>query len=349
MREKKIATFKDLARVIGEYDKIFVFPHINPDGDALGSSLGLTKALRWLGKEAFAILEDRVPYNFEFIIEENIVRYLNDISPQDSGAKPWDFSKVNDFFDSASTTERTLAIAVDCGDAGRLGERFTMFEACSKTMIVDHHRTTEPIADFSLIDSKAAATGELIYYLVKELGLEPGKVCGREVYMAILTDTGSFQYSNTRGESLRIAADLKDAGVDSVKLCQDLFERVPISKLKLETEILSNLEILADGKLAVSYCTEEMVERCCATMEDASGSVGRLRAIEGVEVAVMLKERNGKVNVSTRSKSYFDVSTFCQNFGGGGHIRAAGFTLDMDIFEAKTLVSNSLEKELACD
>ena len=316
-------TFEDIANVIAEKDHILIFPHINMDGDALGSAAALCKALRDLGKTCYILIEDDIPGNLLFL---------------DKGYTTLDPDVVG---------VPQVAICVDCGEEKRFPKRADVFRQADITVCIDHHATTKFICDYNHVDSSRAATGELIYDLLNALGVDVDKEMGEAIFAAITTDTGNFQYSNTSKRSHEIMAALYDVGIDANGVSIELYENMRIEKIRIENKVLSTLELLCDGKAAICYMTENMLKETGATGDETDGVVQKMRSISGVEIAAFLKEQGeGKVKASLRSKRYADVAAIASAFGGGGHIRAAGCTLECSMEEAMTRIKEIIKESI---
>lgn len=316
-------TLAEIAKILTEKQNILIYPHINMDGDALGSAAALCKGLRNLDKNCYILIEDDIPGNLLFLDKGYTTR------KQDIMEKP------------------EISICVDCGEAKRFPKRAERFNTADITVCIDHHTTTKFICDYNYVDSSRAATGELIYDLLCEMGVTIDKEIGEAIFAAITTDTGNFQYSNTSRRSHEIMAALYDAGIDANGISIELYENVRIEKILIRNKVLSTLELLCDGKAAICYMTEDMLTETGATGDETDGVVQELRSISGVEIAAFLKEQgSGKVKASLRSKRYADVAAIASAFGGGGHIRAAGCTLEFDLEEAMTRIKEKIEESI---
>lgn len=316
-------TFAEIAAVLSASEKILIYPHINMDGDALGSAAALCKGLRSKGKECYVLLEDSIPANLAFLdrgyctFEQNIIK------------KP------------------DVSVCVDCGDTGRFEKRAKKFAAAPVTVCIDHHETTSFFCGFNYVDPDAAATGELIFKLLLELGVEIDQEISEALFAAITTDTGNFQYSNTTSETHRIVAALYDAGLDANKVSIDLYESTRIERLLIENAAISNMSTIAGGSGVIAYVTQKMLKETGALLEETEGVVQKLRSIGGVEAAAFLKEaEDGRVKVSLRSKKRVNVADLAASLGGGGHIRAAGCTLNCTMTEAFDLLKEKLTDSL---
>lgn len=313
-------SLNEIAKVLGEADKILLFPHINLDGDALGSCGALCRELRKAGKEAWILVEDDVPANLRFLAEDYCTADLDIIERPD------------------------VCMCVDCGDTGRFPGRADKFLSGDKTVCVDHHGTTEPICDYNYIDSDEAATGQIVFELLKAMGAEPDKITGERIFAAITTDTGNFQYSNTQKKSHLIAAELYDWGIDANGVSVEIYENMRAEKLMLRQKAMGNLKIIGGGRGALTYVTQDMLRETGAVMDESEGLNQTLRSIANVEYSAVIKEYAADLaRVSFRAKRRGNVAAIAERLGGGGHIKAAGCTLKMSIEEAVETVERELE------
>lgn len=312
-------SLKEIAQKLNEAKSIMLFPHINLDGDALGSCAALCKTLRKMGKIAWILLEDDIPANLRFL---------------DKGYCTWNLDEIEN---------PDICMCVDCGDLGRFPKRAEKFKSAKETICVDHHRTTEFFCHYNYVDSVEAATGQIIFDLLKEMEIAPDKEIGEAIFTAITTDTGNFQYSNTQKKSHLIAAELYDWGVDFNMVSVEIYENVRMEKTLLKSRAMDTLKIIGDGLAAVVYITQDMLKETGATMDESEGIAQDLRAIAGVEFAALIKEY-GQENcrVSLRAKRRGDVAAVAQKLGGGGHTKAAGCTINMPIADAVKAVENEL-------
>ncbi len=296
---------KKIAEAINKAGTIAILPHIAADGDAVGSSLALAIALSRCGKNASVLLEEKIPQLYDFL-------------PGIELSLPY----------TGEEGVYELAIALDCGDIYRLGSRRGVFEKAQVTVNIDHHPTNTGFAVYDYVDTKAAATGEILYRLMEHMGIRPDMDVSSCLYTAIVTDTGGFRYSNTTPETFSICSKLLEAGVDLSAISHRVFEVTSLSKVRLTGEAISTLEVHENGKVAVMMLTAEAMKRSGASDEDSDGIINIARNINGVEAAAILKELdNGDIKVSLRSNDYLDVSQIARKHSGGGHVKAAGFTV----------------------
>lgn len=314
-------SFKTIGNVLKKCDSILIFPHINGDGDAIGSTVALCSSLRKIGKEAYILVEDSIPQNLKFLIADYVTENVDIIEAPD------------------------VCICVDCGDFSRFPYRKDKFLSGKINICIDHHRTTEPFCDYNYIDPEAAATGELIYRLLVEMDVCMDKEIGEALFTAITMDTGNFQYSNTTKETHEIVAKLYDFGIDANSVSVELYERVRWEKVKLESEILSNLLISDDGRIAIGFVSRKLLAETGAKLEESDGVVSQIRSIDGVEIAALIKEKEDFLcKVSLRGKHYADVSKIAKTYDGGGHMKAAGCTIHMSLNDAiKSIEKKALE------
>ena len=316
---KSNASLKELAGFLKAAETILIFTHTNPDGDALGSTAALCRVLRKMGKTSWILMDEEVPEYISFMDTEFVTR------------------------DKDCLKDHDVSICVDCGEYSRFPALADKFDEGKLHLCVDHHATGDGFGDHYYIDPSEAATCQLIYKLIKELGSEfIDKTVAESIYTGINTDTGSFQYSNTTADTHAIASDLMTYGVDHTAINVKLYQTIPMTKLKIQASILQRAEFLFGGKVAVGYVTGQMLDEAGAVLDDAEGTIDMLRNIEGVEIAAFLKEKGEAVKVSMRAKSYANVAEIVSVFGGGGHVKAAGCTLEMGMDEALDAIKKAI-------
>ena len=308
-------------KIIKESDNIFLASHIHPDGDNIGSLLALGMALKNINNNVTIVKVDDIPKDYLFLPNVNLFMEPNLNEPID------------------------LFISLDSSDLDRLGIGKKMALKANKVINIDHHITNDNFGIINIVDPSASATGEIVYHLIKKLGVEIDKDIASCIYVAISTDTGSFMYDSTTSETHLIAADLLSKGINMNNIIVNLYQSRSIERSKLFIKSLNSLEMFYEEKIGMILLTQNMVKECSAKMEDSEGIISFVRDIEGIEVAGILKEFNeNEIKVSLRSKSIIDVSQICLKFNGGGHKRAAGCTIYDNIENAKQIILNEIYK-----
>ncbi|HLY86919.1 MAG TPA: bifunctional oligoribonuclease/PAP phosphatase NrnA [Gaiellaceae bacterium] len=299
---------KAIADALERHDRFLVVTHENPDGDALGSLLAITLALRQLGKDAVMYLPGKTPLprEYAFMPLGDLVREA-----------------------PADAAERVL-LAVDCAKEDRIGDP----DALTRTPLVldiDHHHDNTRFGNLNLIVPDASSTGEVLRDVFAELGVELTPELAEPLYIALVTDTGRFQYANTTPKSLRLAADLVEAGADVHAVFQQVYESLEFAKLKLLARALDRAEVLEGGRIVVSHLVRNDFVEAGAAEPYSEGIIDYLRSVEGAELAVLIREQLSEsphaYKGSLRSSiDELDVSVIARTFGGGGHRQAAGFS-----------------------
>jgi len=280
--------------------------HINPDGDAVGSALGLARILHSLGKGAVAWLHDPVPAIYEPIPGSERIH---------SGAEPP--AGFPDSFDAAVLLECPRFDR--CGLEGALGQL--------SVINIDHHLGNEQYGEVNWVDSAAPSLGEMIYRLGKTMLVEMDATTAAILYMTLVTDTGGFRFANSTARAFDAAARLVEEGAQPELVSQWIYDNQPEARVRLLAEMLSTLELHAGGRIASVVLTPDMFERAGANASHAEDLIDVPRSISGVEALTLLKEKgDGTIRVSLRSRGDVDVETIARSHGGGGHHNAAGFT-----------------------
>ncbi len=304
-------SFEEISEILKRENTILLFPHINMDGDALGSCVAFCSALRILGKTAYILIEDEVPGFLDFLAKDYCT------------------------FDMDKIENPDVCIMIDCGDFSRLPKRVEKFEEGKIKGCIDHHITSKPVFDFNYINPDAAATGELIFRLIKTMGVELKNDIAQGLLTAITTDTGNFQYSNTTAETHKIAGELMENGAKPSEISINLYQNIRLQKLILNNKILQRLKVFAGGRGIISSVTQDMIRKTGGRMEDTEGIVETLRNVRGVEIAVFVKElEDGSCKISMRAKRNANVAEIAEKINGGGHIKAAGGKLNMPCYQA---------------
>lgn len=314
----------EIIEVIKNSNRVAVLPHVMADGDGLGSSLALAEALKRMDKVAHIYIEENAPQVYSFL-------------PGLKEVRVWDgkFEKYD------------LVIALDTGDMERLGKRVELFNSAPVTVNIDHHKTNTSFAQYNYVNASASSVGEIIYQFVKLMDVEIDRNIALYIYTAIAADTGGFRYSNTKQSTHLVAAELVSKGIDVAEISRQLFERISLEKLRLIGAAVNNIELFEEGTVALIIIDGDMIKAAGAKDEDTEGIVNFARNIYGVEVGVVIKEKeNGEIKINLRSNKYVDVSMIAKKFNGGGHQRAAGCTMAVDIETAKKNIIEEIRNVL---
>lgn len=310
----KRVTFEALAQWLDGKDDIALIGHVNPDGDAVGSTLGLWHALRAMGKRAAVCLPGGVPKMYAAL----------------PGA-----DQAVDTCDALPFAPRT-GFAVDVSEHPRMGEAgMRLFDGCESRAVLDHHGTNEGFGQVMLLDGQAAAAGELAVELIAALGVRLSREMAECLFVAISTDCGHFNYTNTRERTFEAAARCAAAGIDIDAITSRLYRTRSFGRTKLLGLVLAGMRISGDGRMAWAKLSEAMLREAGALPEDNEGIVNYLLEIEGVQFAALANERGSQTKLSLRSRPPLDVAAkVARPLGGGGHACAAGANVDCDMDEA---------------
>ena len=322
MNSNLLDIMKNVIQIIEESKSIYIAAHINPDGDSVGSTLALSMALKKMNKDVTPLLVGEIPADYTFLPKVDLYKdYSGEINPSD------------------------LFIALDCGDIDRLGNNKPILDLSTNVINIDHHISNTNFGNINLVDEEAAATGEIIYHLIKAMGIEIDIDMATCLYTAISTDTGSFMYDNVTAETHDIIADLIRIGIDKSDINIQLYGSRSMAKTRLFIEVLSTLKLYNDDKIAIVQVTQKMLQNTGTSLDDTEGIISFVREIDSVEVACILKESDElKTKISMRSKKYINVSDIANNFNGGGHIRAAGGTIHENIKDVESIVVNKIKE-----
>lgn len=317
---------REAAAYMREGDDFLVVSHLSPDGDAISSTSAVGLLLQSLGKSYTLINEGRTPEKYAGLLAgQPIVDYSS--QPPDRRYR--------------------YIISVDCADFARIGEVHKAFEADAQLLNIDHHPTNDAFGTLSLIKPHAAATVEIIFELAEELGVAWSKPLATCIYAGLLTDTGGFRYSNTTPEVMAVAERMLRYGAEGASLAEQLLETMTYPQVMLLKEALSTLSFSEDRRIAWISVSSDMLSRIGAAEEDSEGLVNIPRNVAGVEVGMLFKQKApGTVKASLRSGGKVDVSKLAQAFGGGGHVRAAGCTINGTLDEAVRRLLEAVKNEL---
>jgi len=310
----------EIAEFVRSSGRLVVTSHSRPDGDALGSSLALAQGLEQLGKSVRVLNADPPPSNYSELPGVEALEVTSHL-----GAGEYDG-----------------VIVLECNNLQRTG--IAGLEALTLVNI-DHHPGNEEFGSLNWLDPAAAAVGEMVHTLLLELGVTVTSRIAGNLYVALLTDTGSFQFSNTTAETFRIAAGLVDAGVEPGQVARAVYMSQPPARLHLLGELLESLEVHPSGRIAWIHLEQAALARTGASANDTEGLVNYPLSIRGVEVCAFFREEaGGGCRISLRSKNDHDVASVASLFGGGGHRNAAGLSVEGNFESVRGRVIDCLEK-----
>lgn len=290
---------KELINLLKNAESVAILGHISEDADSVGSSAAMQRVLLRLGK--------RADVYFSAPLEKRL-----------------DFMNAKGIYSGEAECEYDLCLCLDCADIERLGDRKSVFYSAKKTACVDHHMTNTKFADANYVLPDAAATGEILFDVIKELGVEIDKEIAEYLFIAIASDTGSFKYSNVSPKTMRIAAELIETGIDNAYISRMLFDTENEKAMKLKGMLMMNVETCFGGKLAMICVDKAQLSSYDVEEKDLSDIVNIARTVAGCEIAVSVRELEDKVKVSFRSNGRYDVGRLAQKLGGGGHEMASG-------------------------
>jgi phosphoesterase RecJ-like protein len=318
--DKSLASLQELC---AKNQRFAVISHVRPDGDAYGSTLGLALALRAQGKDVKVVNSDGLSPLFEFL--------------PGSG----------DLAEPATVPESDrVLIAVDCADQKRLGPVFDQWKRHADVNI-DHHVSNPGYAKLNLIDAESPATAQVLYEIISKLNWPLTAEIAANLYVGIMTDTGSFRYRQTTAQTFEVAARLVAAGADPTDLAEACFQSFRAERLLLIAEVLKGIHFGNRHRVAWFYLTPEMYERSQAIADESEGLIEFLQAVKTVEVAFLLESLpEGLTRASMRSRGKVDVQKICQEFGGGGHRLAAGLRTKLASKELETKLLELIGKQL---
>jgi phosphoesterase RecJ-like protein len=317
---------KKIIQQLTKSDRVLLASHTNPDGDAIGALLATGIALEKMGCEVVLYNESAIPAVYRFLPSvDRIGTQLTDL----------------DRFDTA--------VILDCGDLSRVGPAADAISTVPAIVNIDHHTTNTRFGNYHLVDVDACATSEIVYRLIQALGIEMDAAMATAIYTGILTDTGSFRFSNTNRAAFSICEAMVALGVKPSAVAQHVYGTYSLGRIKLLNLALDSIEISNNGQLSIMTVTREMLADTGTQPEDADGLINYARRIQDVKVAALIHElENGHVaadcrkrfHVSLRSDGSVDVSRIAMGFGGGGHAGAAGFSMESSLVELKQIISN---------
>ena len=307
---------REVAEAVRSHDRFLITTHENPDGDSLGSILAMKLALEQLGKDVVMYLsgETPLPQEYTFMQLDGIRRSL----PEDAAER--------------------VVLALDCANERRIGPDPSLLERAPLVIDIDHHHDNTRFGNINVIVASASSTGEVLRDLFDVMGIDVTPNIAEALYIALVTDTGRFQYANTTPKTLRVAAELVEAGANVHRVFQTVYENIAFAKLKLLARALEHARVYEGGRMIVSHLERSDFEAAAAEEPFSEGIIDYLRAVEGAEVAALIREpptANGplrRVSLRTRAQD-IDVSAIARKSGGGGHPQAAGFSSESSVEE----------------
>lgn len=311
-----------------KYNNFLITVHTSPEGDALGSELGFYSLIKKLGKKGTIINEDKLPYGYDFMPGSKFIRLLN------KGSKNIGF----DCF-----------VVLDCADLKRTGRVYRLNKDNLPVLNIDHHISNSNFGDVNWVDPGASSCSEMVYRLFKKLRQPMDYATALVLYTGIMTDTGSFHYSNTSSFTLKCASELLKFGLNAAQVYRDTYENIPVSDVKLLLKLLPKIEFYCRGKAAVFQIKKELIRSKKPAIDLADVLLSFGRAIKGVEVVVLFKENlsnKNEVRVNLRSQGKVDVNEIASFFGGGGHRSASGCTLSGEIKKIVAKVIAKIQESL---
>ncbi len=321
-------TLKEAGEILESAQSIVLFPHMNPDPDSLGASLALCLALRQQGRDARILVDGPLPGYLKFMEEQLREEQPVFVTGQDIPEQP------------------DISFSIDCNDDGRIPGRTEAFRKGRTSLCIDHHLCEECDRDHYYIDPDAAAASQIIWQLMREMQWPLDESIAESLYIGLSGDTGNFMHSNTTAEVHRIAADLIEYGVDVNKISVKLYQSKDPKEARLEATALKKMELIGDGKAVVSALTLQDQLDCGLEPGQSDLIIDALRDIAGIEIAACLKDSGEKVRCNLRSKGDANVAEIAVGFGGGGHIKAAGFRTDMALEEVYPRLKEEILKAL---
>ena len=321
---------KQILNHLVESHDILLASHSNPDGDAVGSLIAMGLALEAINKKVYLYNDSPIPAVYRFLYSVDRIHQQMD-----------------------QTIQFDTAVILDCGDLERIGPAVAEINKVPIVINIDHHVTNTGFGNYQLVDTLACSTAEIIYRLIKELAVPIDVGMATSIYTGILTDTGSFRFSNTNQAAFAICEEMTERGVRPHKVAQHVYGTYSLGRIKLLNLALDSIEISDNGKVSIMTITREMLARTGTHPGDADGMINYARRIEDVKVATLIQEDiNGTGNpinsnhyhVSLRSDGSVDVAAIAAIYGGGGHSTAAGFGIESTLPDLKAKIKNLADK-----
>lgn len=322
----------EIAHLFNKYHNFIISSHLNLDGDALGSELALYFMLKQLKKEVRVVNRDKTPYIYEFLPGIDAIVCLDEQQDKNFTLK---------------ISPETILVVLDSSNLERIGDIGININQLD-IINIDHHPSNTNFGHYNYIDTKSSSVGEILFQLGKEMNCPITKQIAIPLYTAIVTDTGSFHYANTRAETFQVAFHLVESGANPHLITNYIYHNNDISGLKLLGKALLKMKVDKESKISWTVVTRDMIEETFAKEEETEGIVDKILSIKEAQVSVLFREiKNGNIKVSLRSKGEFNVDHFSRIFGGGGHPNAAGCQIEGNIKTVTEKVIAKLKEALS--
>lgn len=321
-------SLKNVLACVKKHKKFLITTHTNPEGDALGSELAFYLLLKKLGKQAIIINQDIIPYEYSFLPEVN---------------------KIKKYGKKSRNIKFESFVILDCSDLNRCGEVSALNRINNHILNIDHHVSNEKFGEINWVEPGASCTCEMIYKLYKKLHITIDKKAALDLYAGILTDTGSFRYTNTTSFTHRVVADLLKHNLNVTQIYKKVYENIPFVDMQLLTKILLAMKRQVNGKLVWLEIKKDLLRNKRIFFDLSEEILSFCRAIKGVEVAVLFKENlgvNNDIRINFRSQGGVDVNKIAQTFGGGGHKTASGATVRGSLASVRNKVLRKIKEYL---
>ncbi len=314
-----------IIKALRGHKRFLVSTHVNPDADAIASALAVALVLKSMGKTATVVNESEVPSWLKFLPKTSLFKKASDVKK----------------------LEYDAAVVLDCGDLSRVGTVEALIDKTKPLVNIDHHKTNRGFGHFNLVLPKSSSTAEVLYGLFEKMGVRLNKDLATLLYVGIMTDTGSFRYESTSSLTHRIVSHLMSFNISSSKIYDRIYDATPVNDLKLFLEAIGRVELLKGGAVACLELDHKILNKFSGGFDVRDKIFGLLRSTKGVEVVAIFSEATPvRTRVNMRSKSYFDVAKLAAQFGGGGHVRASGCTMDLNLKDTRKRIINSIMKGL---
>lgn len=313
-------SFLEIQKIINSCNAIVIGGHTNPDGDAIGACLALAMSLEKMGKRVVVLLE---PYSKKY----DILKGKELIAPPDA----------------YESIEPELFISLDCGDKERLGVAMSVFDKAEQTICIDHHKSNTLFAQVNYVEEAASSTSELIYRLIKD-AMPINQDIAAALYAGIIYDSGGFRHSSTSATTMKCAGELMEYGIPFPAIYHRFFDSRTFSEIKIVGKALENAKRLFNGRFIYTMISNQEIEACSSTNKELDSIVNYIKGVEGAKVSCFLYEKEENViKASFRSEDGFDVCALSQKFGGGGHMKAAGCSIEGTLEAALQSIIKEME------